>query len=671
MKRIPFGYRFYLVSIGCVIVAELWLSLLKPTAQAVRTPNILLSQAAIHLTYLLAILIYYIFLGKILRPNVRKAIYVVFLLGSIFIGVTVVGRANEFFTIASHSDFTPAQIQSRLVISVLIPVLIAFAPPFLMYCWACWSEHPVLRRIFNHGKGGSSIWAGPGTYGKPARQPKLKQSLLSWPFMLDEGVTSDRIFLGWSLLDDDPFPRLVGVNDDSNLITTGNIGSGKSATSIYNILATHKSSILVNDCKGEHSRMTFRRRCSRSFLESKGIRGKTYKDFEYGEGYVLDPYEVNKEYGLKTSFYSFFSEADLSKINCRMVISAISDGCILPESHRNRHFEEMAKSFLSGLIAYILAKFPKHNHNLPFVLDLLYGINEDGFADAAKFDELLIDMLTCNAAGGLPQQAASELKKMGDRERGGVLSTLSRSLKWVGDPAMRQQLSGPSDFKFSELGIKKITDENGKVHTIPQTVYIVLPDTMMKSQMRWMRTLTSVGITLMQHRPEFPEMSTLWLLDEYARLGGQIKAISDGYATLRGYKIKLWVFLQNLQQLKADHPDRWSSMIGNSNSIFFGVNDLETAQYISDSLGKALKRRTEKRASFLEGQKVINETPAELLTAAEVMTKLGKGNNTQIVFPADGMPMRLERLAFKPLKIGGRRFRSFGLDGLRAHFEDW
>ena len=115
-------------------------------------------------------------------------------------------------------------------------------------------------------------------------------------------------------------------------------------------------------------------------------------------------------------------------------------------------------------------------------------------------------------------------------------------------------------------------------------------------------------------------------------------------------------------------------MIGNSTLQVFGagMGDNETSEFVSRTLGSRMIRQYDRRknAFGLSKKVVVNETPRELLTPAEVPIKLGKSAKMQIIFPNDGLPMRLERLAFKPMKFGRRRLKSLGLGGLRKQIED-
>jgi type IV secretion system protein VirD4 len=61
--------------------------------------------------------------------------------------------------------------------------------------------------------------------------------------------------------------------------------------------------------------------------------------------------------------------------------------------------------------------------------------------------------------------------------------------------------------------------------------------------------------------------------------------LADSITLLRGYGAQLWVFVQDLSQLKAVYP-RWQSFLANSSQQFFGTADYDTARYLSGALGQ-------------------------------------------------------------------------------------
>jgi type IV secretory pathway TraG/TraD family ATPase VirD4 len=117
------------------------------------------------------------------------------------------------------------------------------------------------------------------------------------------------------------------------------------------------------------------------------------------------------------------------------------------------------------------------------------------------------------------------------------------------------------------------------------TIYIVLPaDKLRGGNARFVRGLVNDALAGVMADTVTPLHKVVFLLDEFAQLG-RMTAIEDAISLVRGFGVALWLFLQDMDQLKI-YPKR-GSFIANATSQFFNTRDLETAKYVSDSLGKA------------------------------------------------------------------------------------
>jgi len=77
----------------------------------------------------------------------------------------------------------------------------------------------------------------------------------------------------------------------------------------------------------------------------------------------------------------------------------------------------------------------------------------------------------------------------------------------------------------------------------------------------------------------------LGLFDEFAQLG-TMKIMSDVMGIGRGYGLRIWPVLQDLNQLKELYPQRWETFLSNAGAqIFFAPRDVTSARYISDLTG--------------------------------------------------------------------------------------
>jgi len=77
-----------------------------------------------------------------------------------------------------------------------------------------------------------------------------------------------------------------------------------------------------------------------------------------------------------------------------------------------------------------------------------------------------------------------------------------------------------------------------------------------------------------------------FVLDEAASLG-HMDAIDDAVDKYRGYGVRLLFLYQSVGQLTKCFPEgQEQTLLSNVSQVFFGVNDKDTAQYVSDRLGE-------------------------------------------------------------------------------------
>lgn len=662
--RSYFGYRFWIVASVSLSLAMLWVYISLPNKGSPDTLYASFAEGAAYMAAMLIGLLWQRWIGLLLRTRIEKIPYIIYVLlgwGG------VLYTAWHGYTLYEWSgQLSYSELKWGIGVYLVAPLFLAFYRPFYIYIHE-WTREVSFFQQFGEILGGSARW---GTVRSFSRlRGKLKQSLFSLSWFKDQGVRGKRVILGQATLADHPFTPLVGVNDDSNLVTTGIIGSGKSISAIWLTLLSYLGSVIVFDPAGEHTALTFERRCSRAFLKTLGIRSKVKKHFKNAEARILDPFGASP---YASSCYSFLSEINPDAPNARKLIEVLADGIIDSESQANKWIEDEARAFLQGVMCHVLTKYPKEYHTLPFCLDLIYGKDPElGVASVANFNKLLVKMSTNPAMDGLAQEGAVDIMKAGEKQRGTVLTTVSKNLKWCGDREMRTHIS-KSDFSLADFGLRKTPQ--GK--PIIETLYIILPDSRAHEMSRWMRTLASLSVAFMKERRKeaVPKIPTLFILDEFAMLGGRIKSISDGYATLRKYGVRLWIFLQSLQQLQTMFKDRWSDMLANSNIqiLSAGMGDPTTLKYASEALGFKIVQRTERRrGSFgrFRRRRVIAEASRELLTPSEVATKLSKTEDAQLVFGSlSKHPLRLRQVSFKRLRIRGNLFKGIGRSGFRAHY---
>ena len=331
----------------------------------------------------------------------------------------------------------------------------------------------------------------------------------------------------------------------------------------------------------------------------------------------------------------------------------------------DKHWEDEAKNLLSGIILYVCQTEKKSSklRSLPYVRHLVtLGKEEeddreaqlrgartgeaeeptfalDALEDAAPRetfsedenthidginnatgrpqtrDALISDMmLRGKVAGGRIQRSANQFRQKAGKEKSGVLSFARSATEFIDSERMEQSMSKSS---FDMRALKGA----------PTSLFLILPAELLKTYKNWLRLVIACGITIMTRAKGQPEKRVLFLLDEFANLG-RMEPVQTAMSLLAGYGVSLWIFLQDLSQLKSTYEDRWESFIGNSDVLqAFGNSDHFTAEHIQKMAGKTTIQTknqsrsvqknplTEKRGSDSDS---IRETGRNLLNADEI-----------------------------------------------------
>ena len=237
----------------------------------------------------------------------------------------------------------------------------------------------------------------------------------------------------------------------------------------------------------------------------------------------------------------------------------------------NQFWAEEARALLSGLILYVAAKEtdgfgrPTERRTLLRVRELLTLPRED-------FRDLLETMQRSTLAGGLVARAAARLLQKEEKERSGVVSTAQSHTHFLDSPRMARVM-GRSTFEMRALGGGNIS------------LYLVLPAHHLDTYSRWLRL--TIACALQEMVRSRPGGRVLFLLDEFAQLG-RMEPVVRAVSLLAGYGARLWLFLQDLSQLKGTYPDRWQTFLANCDVLqAFGTNDHETARLLSELTGEA------------------------------------------------------------------------------------
>ena len=357
----------------------------------------------------------------------------------------------------------------------------------------------------------------------------------------------------------------VGLDDDRHICTFAGSRSGKGRAAILPNMLHYPGSVLATDPKGELATMTARRRAA---------MGQAV--------HVLDPFAVAS--GAAVSFRAGFNPIEAMRLDHNLV----ADGALIADAlvvgaGKDPHWDESAKAFIEGVILHLRTSPDYKGRRSLLTLRELVGrgaADPTGKAPSGfSLTALAAEMRANKEAGGVIETAAADFFDRPDNERGSVLSTARRHLKFI--DLFRNNPVG----KFT---LETHSFDLAALKTKPTTIYLCLPARHIGTCNRWLRLFVNLTLQSMeQTRGKLPGgVPVLCVLDEFASLG-HLQQVEDAAGQIAGFGVKLWPILQDLSQLKALYETRWETFLGNAGILqFFGNNDLSTLEWINKRCGK-------------------------------------------------------------------------------------
>lgn len=344
--------------------------------------------------------------------------------------------------------------------------------------------------------------------------------------------------------------KLLRYDGPAHLLTIAPTRSGKGVGTIIPNLLTANRSIICIDPKGENARVTGRQREA------------------FGPVHYLDPFGLS---GRSSAAYNPLAFLDPDSLDLAEDAMTLADALVVDLSDAgDPHWNEEAKALIAGIILYTICHDEPDVRTLGTVRDYLTLAPDD-------FRSLLDVMQASKAAGGLVARAANRHLGKSDREAAGVLSGAQRHTHFLDSPRITAA-TAKSDFTFTSL-----KDQVG-------TVFLILPPDRLDTYARWLRLVLAQALGELARSPAKPTRPVLFLLDEFAALG-RLQAIERAMGLMAGYGLQLWPILQDIHQLRGHYRDRAGTFISNAGVLqAFGVNDFETADMLSRTMGRTTIR---------------------------------------------------------------------------------
>jgi type IV secretion system protein VirD4 len=228
-----------------------------------------------------------------------------------------------------------------------------------------------------------------------------------------------------------------------------------------------------------------------------------------------------------------------------------------------------------------------------------------------------------------------------DKERGSVTSTAASSLDLWANPLV-DAATARSDFDI------------GTFRTIPTSLFVgISPSNVTRLQPLLQIFYQQCASIFTKKMPDKKreKVRVMMLLDEFPTLG-KMEEIKAGIAYYRGYYVKLFLIIQDTEQLKSIYEaSGMNSFLSNCTfRITYAANNVETAKYISDLLGKKTSISTEEgsRPKYLDlnpGARQVStkKSEKELLMPQEV---IGLPKDEQIILIEANPPIRCKKVFY-------------------------
>ena len=341
-----------------------------------------------------------------------------------------------------------------------------------------------------------------------------------------------------------PARRLVKLTQAVHTAVFAPTGVGKGVSCVVPFLLSNPDSCVVVDFKGELATIT---------AEARRKMGHKVV--------LLDPYKVVTQTPDTFNPLDFIdADSDLAIDDCNDLANAL---VVRKGTEHEPQWNDNAEKWIGTMAAFLVhLRSDVSLENLKMLL-----------ANPAYREGAIKKMAESDAWGGILSRKGHELTNFVDRELGSVLTTANRHLNFLDTPAISESTK-KSSFDPADLFSRKTT------------VYLILPPDRMRAQAGVLRMWIGAMFRACVRNGAQEDKLVHFILDEAASLG-RMEAVNDAIDKGRGYGVRLQLYWQSLGQLKTSFPeDNGQTLLSNTTQVLFGVNDLETAKYVSERLGE-------------------------------------------------------------------------------------
>lgn len=322
--------------------------------------------------------------------------------------------------------------------------------------------------------------------------------------------------------------------------------------------------------------------------------------------------------------------------------------------HDGQHFLDMAQNDLASVTAFVRSCEPNAaKRNLQTIRDIIS--NPDRFKE-------VIELMS--AIEPLSRQA-HQMRWPRERERGSIMSTLTRMTAWLDGAAIRAHTGVALGFNPMWL-------------RTPGTTVYFCGDSQRTNGTSLMRLYLGWTLRKLCANGGDPTRPVLFLIDEAGNLGA-IDALDRATTMVRSAGINLFFVWQSLGQVKEHYGERATTILENIDcQIYLGIKAVDSAETVSkmagdQTIGVESYNETEQR-SRPDGYGRDSGSGSTSKSTSKTTTEIGRNlirMDEVLRMPADAalvftrnlsaLPVQLIRYYASPLFKGGRRGETRGL----------
>lgn len=393
--------------------------------------------------------------------------------------------------------------------------------------------------------------------------------------------------------------------------------AGKGTRVIIPTLLRYDSSMLIIDPKGENAAITAR----------------TRRDHLFQTVHIVNPWgELEAHYkklGFTRATYNPLDAINRHDPNAVAVAQSLAATICPITDPKERFWQGSAANVLAAVFLWITDS-PTEEKTLARARHIVTRSRAD-------FKKILVQMIASEAFNGAISEMVSPYIDLADDTYSGIMSGLVENTKFISDLQIKTSTAS-SSFSMQGFRDKRIT------------VYIVIPHDRIETHSTWLRLIIASAMQALKARnrnPAPPKHRCMFMIDEFGSIG-HIPDLPRDIALMSGYGLDFTLIVQGLDQLEHHYNKAKGTILNNCGYKWFCyVGDLETAKYLSESLGKAtVKTKSTSFSSGTSGERETSgentsygETGRELLTPSEILTL---GRDKAILLSPDSPPSFLE-----------------------------